>query len=145
MKSPIALAVVAGLTLSGCVAQERFVKNNMRYSDFERDRAQCETKATQEIAVNRSPGAEVAVALLTGVYQVHDANAGARIRNYESCMMQKGYQRVSLQPCSKTKEARENGIGPLRANERVPINSQTCWVGDNLGRTIFYTPATTAK
>ena len=140
MKYSVLLAITANLIVSGCVTQETFVKKNMRYSDFERDRAACETKAAQEIAVNRSPGAEIAVALITGVYQVHDANAPARIRNYEACMMSKGYQRVSLKPCAKTDEAREKGIGPLRANQRVDVTSQTCWAGDKKGRMIFYTP-----
>ena len=128
----------AMIVLSGCVAQEAFVKQNMRYVDYERDRAYCETKATQEVPVNRSPGAEIAVALLTGVYAAQDANAATRVRNFEACMISKGYQRVQLPPCSDFQEARANGVGPLRATDRVEIGSQTCVVGDNVGRIIFY-------
>lgn len=140
MQSKLFASISAGLLLAGCANQEAFVTQNMRYVDYERDRAFCETKATQEIPVNRSPGAEVVVALLTGVYAVNDANAPARIRNYESCMLSKGYQRVELPVCSNINEARKNGVGPLNATERVQINGRTCVVGDNYGRVVFYTP-----
>ncbi|RYG90060.1 hypothetical protein EU803_00475 [Loktanella sp. IMCC34160] len=141
MKRTILAAGSAMILLSGCVAQEAFVKQNMRYADYERDRAYCETKATQEVPVNRSPGAEIAVALLTGVYAAQDANAATRVRNFEACMISKGYQRVQLQPCSDMQEARANGVGPLRATERVVIGNQTCVVGDNVGRIIFHNPS----
>lgn len=110
----------------------------MRYSDFERDRAFCETNATQEIPVNRSPGAEIVVALLTGVYAVNDANAPARIRNYESCMISKGYQRIELPPCKNMSEARSNGVGPLTSTKRVVISPQSCVVNDTSGRVVFH-------
>ena len=126
-----------GLILSGCVAQETFVKNNMRYSDFEVDRASCETKASQDVAVNRSPGAEIAVALLTGVYQTQDANAAARIRNYEACMLGKGYQRVQLPGCTNVEAARKNSVGPLNAQSRVEINQNSCVISDQSGRILF--------
>lgn len=140
MKPLILLSAISGLVLSGCVAQETFVKQNMRYSDFERDRAACETRATQEVPVNRSPGGEIVVALITGVYAEQDANAATRIRNYEACMMSKGYQRVELPPCTDMQEAREQGVGPLRATERVEISGETCVVGDMSGRIIFHNP-----
>jgi len=130
--------VSAGIALSGCVAQETFVKNNMRYSDFEKDRASCETKASQEISVNRSPGAELAVALLTGVYQTQDANAEARKRNYEACMLTKGYQRIELPLCSDAQDARENGIGPLNAQSRIEFTKTSCAINDQSGRIIFH-------
>lgn len=145
MKSLASICSVAILGLSGCVAQETFVQNNMVYSDFEKDRAECETQATQAVPVNRSPGAEIAVALLTGVYSVNDANAPARIRNYEACMMSRGYQRVQLQYCTNAQEAQQNGVGPLRGSERVVISSETCIVNDRLGRQVFYTPAESAS
>ncbi len=47
MKHYLVTSIVGAFVLSGCVAQETFVKQNMRYSDFERDRAAYETKATQ--------------------------------------------------------------------------------------------------
>jgi hypothetical protein len=128
----------ASIAISGCVAQETFVKSNMRYSDFELDRAACETRATQEVSVNRSPGAEVAVALLTGVYQTQDANAAARIRNYEACMIKKGYQRVKLPACSNIQDAQTNGIGPLSAQNRVEFSQSTCVTNDQSGRIIFH-------
>ena len=126
-----------GLILSGCVAQETFVKNNMRYSDFEVDRASCETKASQDVAVNRSPGAELAVALLTGVYQTQDANAPARIRNYEACMLGKGYQRIQFPGCTNPEQARKNSVGPLNAQSRVEINQNSCVISDPSGRILF--------
>jgi hypothetical protein len=132
-----AVAVV----LSGCVSQETFVKNNMKYSDFEKDRASCETQASQQVGVNRSPGAELAVALLTGVYQVQDANAAARVRNYEACMMNKGYQRIALPACTKVQEAQKNGVGPLTAQSRVKITQSSCFVSDQAGRIVFHNNA----
>ncbi|MCK0172527.1 hypothetical protein MWU53_15810 [Aliiroseovarius sp. S1123] len=138
MRTPAVIMLSAAITLTGCVAQETFVKNKMRYSDYELDRAQCETKSSQEIAVNRSPGAEIAVALLTGAYSVQDANATARMRNYEACMISKGYQRVELPPCKNANEARVNGVGPLNASNRVTISSNSCATNDNAGRIIFY-------
>ncbi len=124
--------------ICGCVPQETFVKNNMRYSDFEVDRASCETAATQQISTNRSPGAEIAVALLTGVYQTQDANAAARKNNYEACMIKKGYQRIELPPCSNIQEAKKNGIGPLKAQSRVEISENSCVTSDNAGRIVFH-------
>jgi hypothetical protein len=133
------LAILAeNSTNAGCVAQETFVKSNMRYSDFEKDRAACETRATQEVGVNRSPGAELAVALLTGVYQTQDANAEARKRNYEACMLNKGYQRVSLPGCTNVQEAVRNGVGPLNAQSRVEISQSTCVASDPSGRIVFH-------
>lgn len=136
------LAILAvAVIVSGCVSQETFVKNNMKYSDFEKDRASCETQASQQVGVNRSPGAELAVALLTGVYQVQDANADARIRNYEACMMNKGYQRVALPACTKVQEAQKNGVGPLTAQSRVKITQSSCFVSDQAGRIVFHNNA----
>ncbi|WP_421702395.1 hypothetical protein [Aliiroseovarius sp.] len=138
MKTKLVISACAGIALTGCVAQETFVKNNMRYSDFEQDRAACETKAAQEVEVNRSPGAEIVVAVLTGYYEAQDANADARKRNYEACMISKGYQRIELPPCKNATEARDNGIGPLTATKRVVIGPGSCATNDQAGRIIFY-------
>lgn len=132
------MVLSAGFILSSCVAQETFVKQNMRYSEFEMDRAACETRASQEVEANRSPGAEVVVALMTGVYQTHDANAAARQRNYEACMISKGYQRTKLPACKNLQDARENGVGPLNARNRVEISSSSCVVNDSSGRLVFH-------
>lgn len=136
LRNTLAVVIAASL-LTGCVAQETFVKNNMRYSDFEMDRAACQTKASQDVAVNRSPGAEIAVVLLTGVYQTQDANAAARTQNYEACMLSKGYQRIELPPCPNMEQARRNGIGPLNAQNRIEFNQTSCAVSDQSGRIIF--------
>lgn len=138
MKTTSAAVLTIAVILSGCVAQETFVKQNMRYSDFEKDRAACETKASQEIAVNRSPGAELAVALLTGVYQTQDANAEARKNNYEACMLNKGYQRVELPACTNMADAKQYGVGPLNAQSKVEIKSNSCISNDQAGRIIFH-------
>ena len=138
MKNKCFVILSACIAFSGCVAQETFVKNNMKYSDFEVDRAACETAATQQISTNRSPGAEVVVALLTGVYQTQDANAGARKNNYEACMIKKGYQRIELPACPKIQEAQKNGVGPLRAQSRVEITQNSCVTNDTAGRIVFY-------
>ena len=138
MKKAITLCAVANIALAGCVAQETFGKNRMTYSDFERDRATCETKASQEVAVNRSPGAELAVALLTGVYQTQDANAATRLRNFESCMIKKGYTRVEMPACKSPSEARKNGVGPLNSHEEIEISSESCASHDSRGRIIFH-------
>ncbi len=138
MKKNSLFVLCAGLAISGCVSQETFVKSNMRYSEFEVDRASCETAAAQQVAANRSPGAEIVVALLTGVYQTQDANAAARVRNYEACMIKKGYQRVSLPGCTDYQDAQKNGIGPLRAESRVEISTASCVANDQSGRMIFH-------
>ena len=133
-----ALVLCGAVAVAGCVPQETFVKNNMRYSDFEKDRAMCETTASQQVTVNRSPGAEVAVALLTGVYQAQDANASARQRNYEACMLNKGYQRIELPACKDMQAARKDGIGPLMGHSKVEITQTSCASSDASGRIIFY-------
>ncbi len=138
MKKTCVTIVAIAVLLSGCVAQETFVKQSMRYSDFEKDRATCETKASQEVAVNRSPGAEIAVALITGYYQTQDANADARHRNYEACMLNKGYQRRELPACSNMTEARKNGVGPLNAQNRVEFAANSCVTTDQAGRLVFH-------
>lgn len=132
------MTFVGCVLLSGCVSQEAFVKSDMRYSEFEVDRANCETKATQEVSTNRSPGAELAVALLTGVYQTQDANAVARKNNYEACMIKKGYQRIELPACPNIQEAQKNGIGPLRAQSRIEISANSCVTSDTAGRIVFH-------
>lgn len=142
MKNSSLMVLCAGLVLAGCVKQETFVKQNMRYSDFELDRSSCETKATQEVETNRSPGAEIVTALFTGYYAVQDANAPARERNYEACMLAKGYQRIELPPCKDMNDARDNGTGPLNARERVQITSESCATADQSGRIIFHTEGT---
>ena len=136
MKKLIILATCSAV-LSGCVSQETFVKNNIRYTEYELDRAECETNAAQEIAVNRSPGAEIAVAVLTGVYQTQDANAPARKRNYEACMPKKGYQRVELPMCPNAQNAKATGVGPLTANKKIQVGQGSCFSTDSSGRIIF--------
>ncbi|MCF3594433.1 hypothetical protein LZG00_10510 [Rhodobacteraceae bacterium LMO-12] len=138
MNRKTTLIIISALALSACVNQETFVKQNMRYTDFERDRAACETNAAQQVPVNRSPGAEIAVALITGIYQVNDANAPARIRNYESCMISKGYQRMELPPCKDMTDARANGVGPLTHNRRVQLTPKSCATNDTSGRIVFH-------
>jgi hypothetical protein len=138
LKKIALVLVTASFIVSGCVPQEAFVKSNMQYSEFERDQAGCETRASQEVAVNRSPGAEVVVAILTGIYQTQDANAAARIRNYEACMLEAGYQRVELPSCKNNADAKKNGVGPLNAQGRVTLSSNTCLARDQFGRAIFH-------
>lgn len=137
MKKRVLALIFAVSAVAGCMNQEAFVKKDLRYSDYELDRAACETQATQEIPVNRSPGAEIAVALLTGVYQTQDANADARKRNYEACMLNKGYQRVEFPTCPNAKKAKENGVGPLNASARISIEPGSCVARDSSGRLIF--------
>ena len=138
MKFSVSIPLCSVLLLTACVNQETFVKQNIRYKDFELDRAACQTQATREIAVNRSPGAELAVALLTGVYSVQDANAEARLRNYEACMIKKGYQRIELPMCKDAKAARAEGASPLNAQKRIIIDGQSCFTTDTAGRQIFH-------
>ena len=134
-KSVMLSALVAALT--GCVSQEAFVKNGITYSKYEQDDAICQTKSTQEVAVNRSPGAEVAVALFTGVYAVQDANAVARASNYNSCMISKGYQRIELPLCTNAKTAKETGVGPLTATKKIEVAANSCYALDTRGRMVF--------
>ena len=133
-------ALSTTIALTGCVTatEEEFVKNGMRYSDYELDNASCETRSTQEVGTNRSQGTEIAIAILTGRSSVQDANAETRQRNYEACMIQKGYQRVALPICSNTQAAVNNGIGPLRGTQTVQINSQSCVANDQSGRVVFH-------
>lgn len=136
LKKLFALPLFA-LGVVGCVNQETFVKNNITYSKYEQDVAYCQTKSTQEVAVNRSPGAELAVALLTGAYAVQDANATARTANYNSCMISKGYQRVELQQCKDLSKAKKTGAGPLTATQEINIGADSCYVTDAQARIIF--------
>lgn len=128
---------VSLVLLAGCVNQETFVKNNITYSKYEQDVAFCKTKSTKEVAVNRSPGAELVVALLTGAYAVQDANAEARAANYNACMISKGYQRVELPMCGNTTEAKKVGTGPLTASRKIEVGSGSCYTTDAQGRIIF--------
>jgi len=133
------IILVAGfaVSLAGCVNQETFLKNNITYSMFERDVAECQTSSTQEVPVNRSPGAEVAIAIFTGVYSVQDANAQARVSNYNSCMISKGYQRVDLPTCKNKSEAKQLGAGPLTASRKIEVGAGSCYAVDTKGRLIF--------
>ena len=128
---------LCGLVVAGCVNQETFVKNNITYSKYEQDVAYCQTKSTQEVAVNRSPGAELAVALFTGSYVVQDANATARVANFNSCMISKGYQRVELPPCKDPNKAKKTGAGPLTATQKINVGSGSCYATDAQARIIF--------
>lgn len=136
MKSFGKISLIAVL-LSGCINHEMFVKNEIPYSKYEQDIAYCKTKSTQEVAVNRSPGAEVAVAIFTGAYVVQDANADARDANYNSCMISKGYQRVELPLCKNASEAKKIGAGPLTASRKIDVGSGSCYAADAQGRIIF--------
>jgi len=136
MRTVVTLSAFTVL-LAGCVSQEAFVKNNITYSKYEQDVAYCQTKSTQEVAVNRSPGAELAVALLTGSYAVQDANASARAANYNSCMISKGYQRVELPACTNAKTAKDTGVGPLTASQKINVGANSCYTLDAKGRMIF--------
>tara|TARA_R110002049_G_C9132760_1_gene559128 strand:- start:706 stop:1125 length:420 start_codon:yes stop_codon:yes gene_type:complete len=133
----ILLVSVCSAVLAGCVNQETFVKNNITYSKYEQDVAHCKTKATQEVAVNRSQGAEVAIAIFTGVYSVQDANSDARVANYNSCMISKGYQRVELPACKNNNEAKKTGVGPLTASRKIDVGTGSCYATDTQGRLIF--------
>ena len=128
---------LCAVALAGCVNQEKFVKNNITYSKYEQDVGHCQTVSTQEVPVNRSPGAEIAVALMTGSYAVQDANASARLANFNSCMISKGYQRVELPQCKDLKKARESGAGPLTASQKIKIGAGSCYATDSKARVIF--------
>mgnify|MGYP000011705243 CR=1 FL=1 len=133
----IVLVSLCSAVLAGCVNQETFVKNNTTYSKYEQDVAHCKTKSTQEVAVNRSPGAEVAIAIFTGVYAVQDANGEARVANYNSCMISRGYQRIELPPCKNSIQARKTGVGPLTASRKIDVGQGSCYATDKQGRLIF--------
>jgi len=136
MKKAI-LVSLCSMSLVGCVNQETFVKNNITYSMYEQDVAQCQTTSTQEVPVNRSPGAEIAIAVLTGAYAVQDANAQARTSNYNACMISKGYQRVELPACTNGTEAKKTGAGPLTASRKIDVGQGSCYATDTKGRLIF--------
>lgn len=137
MKKTLAILLVTSIALAACTPVETFVKGNMKYSDFERDRSNCLTKATQALPVKRNIGGEIAVALIFGVHQTQDDHAVARMQHFDTCMMNKGYQRIQLPVCKDTKDARKNGVGPLTAHERVKITQESCAVNDNHGRIVF--------
>jgi len=133
----IVLVSICSVFLAGCVNQEAFIKNNITYSKYEQDVAHCKTKSTQDVPVNRSPGAELAIAIFTGVYAVQDANAEARTANYNSCMISKGYQRVELPACKNSSEAKKTGVGPLTASRKIDVGQGSCYAADTQGRLIF--------
>ncbi|NQY60068.1 hypothetical protein [Cognatishimia sp.] len=123
--------------LPGCRSQEHFVQQNMLYYDFEVDRAACETKAIQEIESSHQRSAEIALSAFKIAYGRKDAHASARTRNYEACMLSKGYRRVELKRCTNSKAAQRDGVGPLSVNRRVTLDSNSCAVSDNKGRVFF--------
>ena len=133
----IVLVSFCSVVLAGCVNQETFVRNDITYSKYEQDVAECKTKSTQEVAVNRSQGAEVAIAIFTGVYAVQDANGEARLANYNSCMIAKGYQRVELPACKNNSDAKKTGAGPLTASRKINVGPGSCYASDAKGRLIF--------
>lgn len=137
MKKSLVAVLISGLVLAACTPVETFVKGNMKYSDFERDRSSCMTKATQVLPVKRNIGGEIAVALVFGVHQKQDDHAVARQQHFETCMMNKGYQRIELPACQNSEDARKNGVGPLTAHKRVKITQESCAVNDSRGRIVF--------
>lgn len=137
MKNVLFAFAIPIAVLSGCKQQEHFVQQNMLYFDFEMDRAACETKAIQEIGSSHKRSAELAVHSFKISYGRKDANASARARNYEACMLSKGYRRVQLSKCRDNKIAKQFGVGPLSVNRRVTLSSNSCTAEDKKGRVIF--------
>lgn len=137
MKNVILAFVIPVAALSSCKHQEHFVQQNMLYYDFELDRAACEAKAIQEIDSSHKRSAELALHSFKVSYGRKDANASVRVRNYEACMLSKGYQRVQLSKCRDKKAAQQFGVGPLSVNRRVTLNSHSCATEDKKGRVVF--------
>jgi hypothetical protein len=137
MKNVLFAFAIPIAVLSGCKQQEHFVQQDMLYLDFEMDRAACETKAIQEIDSSHKRSAELAIHSFKISYGRKDANASARERNYEACMLSKGYRRIQFPKCPDSRTAKRYGVGPLSVNRRVTLSSNSCTTEDKKGRVIF--------
>lgn len=137
MKNLVFAFAIPLAALTGCKQQEHFVQQNMLYYDFEVDRAACETKAIQEIDASHQRSAEIALSAFKIAYGRKDANDSARTRNYEACMLSKGYRRVQFSRCTDSEAAQRDGVGPLSVNRRVTLDPTSCVVSDKKGRVFF--------
>lgn len=137
-KTILKTLVLPTLLLTGCDRQEIFVKRDMLYLDFEMDRAECETTAIQDIDSTHTRSAELSVSTFKIAFGRKDGNAAARVRNYEACMLSKGYRRVEMPKCSDRRAARLHGVGPLSVNDRVELGTRSCVSNDRRGRVVFF-------
>ena len=124
------------MVLSGCVDQSLFVKQNVTYDQYERDYVACSTKAAQLVPVNT----QIGWAPYVGIYST-DTNAALRMKNFEICMRDAGYQQVTISYCSgKSAEiATQQSRGVRDRGEKMKITQQTCYVAGPDGRPFIYT------
>ena len=135
MKRSIYTLLLLG-PLAACVQQEHFVKNGITYDRYERDTVGCATAATQAVPTNT----QVAWAPYVGIYS-QDTNQPLRVKNFELCMRDKGYQKVSLPYCAgdKLKAATERAKEATPRNWRMKITSASCYVHKSDGSAFLYT------
>lgn len=137
MKKLLFAFAIPTACLLGCKPQEHFVQQDMLYFDFEMDRAECETKSIQDVESSHKRSAELAISAFKISYGRKDAHSSARVRNYEACMLSKGYRRVQLSRCRDGEAAQRTGVGPLNVSRRVSLTPSSCVVEDKKGRVVF--------
>ena len=126
------------LVLAGCVDQEHFVKQNVTYDRYERDYVACATSATQEVPTNT----QVGWAPYVGIYSA-DTNTALRLKNFEICMRDRGYQKVSMPYCTgdELKKATEMSKARQDRSRRMVINSRSCYINTADGSPFLYSGA----
>lgn len=132
---PIFSLLPAAIFLSGCIDQSFFVKQNVTYDRYERDYIGCATTATQNVPTNT----QVGWAPYVGIYSA-DTNSALRLKNFELCMRDKGYQQRSLPYCQNEKAqlARDLMNAPRDRTRRMKITSQSCYITQTNGQPFLY-------
>lgn len=120
-----AILLSATLALSGCVTPQVFAKNGITHDRYERDAAECFTKATQAVPTNT----QMAYDPFFGIYTA-DVHTQVRATNTQLCMRDKGYQLISVPLC--TGEAFNTAVkraGTEAARgEVIQVGPQSCVV-----------------
>ena len=132
------LALVAlSVSLSGCVANDIYVKQGVTMDRYERDGVGCATEATQAVPTNT----QVGWAPYVGIYSA-DTNLPLREKNMEICMRDRGYQKVSLPYCSGAalKAATAEAKLPRSSTKTMRVGTGSCYIMDAKGQAYLYTP-----
>ena len=131
------IAFSVGVSVSGCVSNEFFVKQGVTFDRYERDSVSCATQATQSVPTNT----QVGWAPYVGLYSV-DTNEGLRGKNLEICMRDRGYQKVAIPYCAgpSLKAATEKAKLPQDRNKKMRITKDSCYVFGADGTPALHTP-----
>jgi hypothetical protein len=131
----LVIGAAAAALVSGCVEQQVFVKQDVTYDRYERDFVGCSTKATQAVATNT----QVGWAPYVGIYS-YDTNTALRVKNFEICMRDLGYQQVQMPFCSGARQtaAMAAAKAPQDRNRKIMIQPNSCYVNRADGTMFLY-------